>query len=443
MYTVICIVLLFKDLFSSFISNLLQDTIKYSIHQVLLYMGNGSSTTRVVPFHHQDDSQVHAKNLSGDFYWACRNGDLQLVEKIYPELTYEQLNQIQPNGSTALHAACSLNHPHIVKFLLDNGCCRTRLDSQKRRAYEVAATEEIRILFDRPWSQRFVQEQGAELFNFCSSDDTTEKKLKKPNDWVSGHTWKSFTYEAQFMLALGKSSSCFKNIVKKRLESNHHEALLNLLNKSIGQNDPMYPEATNLFEEFLSKADVDPLLKLYTLQTGFYGALQKEADALTAIIYLNLTELQNRAFQGQAYRGAAMTDNDLDAYRWALKKKESYHEYLLQTRTLQSMSLKRNVALGFAKTNPNDPRYSVLFVFDFPELCPTAINLNKISEQLPCLSAYGQEAEVLLLPFTLFKVKDIKADPERHEYRILLIHEPTPIKSLRRAAARLKCFSFC
>jgi hypothetical protein len=80
--------------------------------------------------------------------------------------------------------------------------------------------------------------------------------------------------------------------------------------------------------------------------------------------------------------------------------------------------------------------------FEFPELCPTAINLNKISEQLPALSEFEDEAEVLLLPFTLFKVKDIFTDPELHEYRILLIHEPTPKKSLRRAAGKVDYFSF-
>jgi hypothetical protein len=137
-----------------------------------------------------------------------------------------------------------------------------------------------------------------------------------------------------------------------------------------------------------------------------------------------------------------MTENDIDAYRWGLNKEEAWHANLLETRMLQSMSIKKSVALGFSAEASGKPGNAVLIEFEFPELCPTAINLNKISEQLPALSEFQHEAEVLLLPFTLFKVKDIFTDPELHEYRILLIHEPTPKKSLRRAASKVDYFSF-
>jgi hypothetical protein len=170
--------------------------------------------------------------------------------------------------------------------------------------------------------------------------------------------------------------------------------------------------------------------------------LKKEADALTAILYLNLSELQNRAFKGHAYRGGKMTENDIDAFRWGLKKEKSWHANLLETRILQSMSLKKSTALHFSKKASNNPGNPVLFEFECPKLCPTAINLTKISEQLPALSEFEDEAEVILLPFTLFKVKDIFTDHELHEYRILLIHEPTPKKSLRRAASKVDYFSF-
>jgi hypothetical protein len=304
-------------------------------------MGTCASTSRVLPFsYHHGQSQSHEGNLGGDFYWACRSCNLQAVINIYPKLTYEQLNQIQPHGSTALHDACALNHPHIVKFLLNNGCCRTTLNGQNKTAYEIAATEQIRKLFDRPCSQRFVQEQGTNSFNFCAEGDGNNKELERPDDWVTGRTWTSITYEAQFMLALGKSSSLFKNIVKKRLERDHHAELLNLLNKSITLNHHEYPKAINLYEKFLNKVGVHHLITLYTLETGFYDALKKEADALTAILYLNLSELQNRAFKGHAYRGGKMTENDIDAFRWGLKIEKSWHANLLETRILQSMSIK-------------------------------------------------------------------------------------------------------
>jgi ankyrin repeat protein len=110
-------------------------------------MGIRSCSRHIVPLHNSH-SQSKENNLGGDFYWACRNGDLEMVKNIYEQLTYDQLNEIQPNGSTALHAACSGNHPHIVKFLLDNGCSRTILNNQNKIAYDIAATDKIQRLFD-------------------------------------------------------------------------------------------------------------------------------------------------------------------------------------------------------------------------------------------------------------------------------------------------------
>ncbi|CAF0940235.1 unnamed protein product [Adineta steineri] len=404
-------------------------------------MGNRCSKKRVLPFSlSYGHNQSQDNNLGVDFYWACRNGNLQTVIDIYPKLAYKQLNEIQPNGSTALHDACARNHPHIVKFLLDNGCCRTTLNSQHQTAYELAS-EEIKRLFDRPWSQRFVQERGADLFCDRPSGDSQDQLIERPDDWVTGRTNIYSTYEAQFMLALGQSSSMFKNIVKKRLERNHNEELLNLLNKSITSTNPEHREAKDLIDKFLNKLGVHHLITLYTLETDFYRNLRQEADALTAILYLNLKELQNRAFKGRAYRGAGMTESDLDAYRWALQKKETWHDNLLETRILQSLSIKKSVALEFAKNSSDANLFSVLIEFEFSEYCPTAISLFKISNQLPGLSNYEKEAEVLLLPFTLFKLQDIKADLEQREYRIFLKHQQTPKESLRQAAGEVSYFS--
>lgn len=404
-------------------------------------MGIKSSKTSILPFHHHR-STSQGDHLASDFYWACRNGDLQSAQNIYPKLTYEQLNQIQPNGSTALHAACSMDHPHVVKFLLENGCCRTVLNGQKQTAYEVAATEAIRRLFDRPWSQRFVQDKGTNVVDILSAENSnsTANKLEEPDDWVTGRTSAYDTREAQFMLALGRSSSIFKKIVMRRLIDKYHTELLNLLNRTIPVDDRQHKKALDLYQKYLNKEGVHHLLTLYTMETGFYRALQGEADAFASVLYLNLSELQSRAFTGRAYRGMAMIENDIDAYRWALNKKESWHKNLLETRTLLSMSIRKEVALGFSKGGVHPSNRSVLFEFEFPEICPTAIKLFKVSDNLPCLSDFGPEAEVLLLPFTLFQVKDIHVDPERGEYRVSLIHVPTRKRSLRKGAGQAGSF---
>ncbi|CAF0924421.1 unnamed protein product [Adineta ricciae] len=397
-------------------------------------MGTGSSKTRVLPFSHPQHTVSGA-----DFYWACRNGNLQVAKNIYPHLTYEQLNEVQPNGSTALHDACARNHIHVVKFLLEIGCSRTTLNSQHQTAYEVASPE-IRKLFKRPPSERFVQQHAGALVKNNSFNNAKDDELETPDDWVTGRTSDYSTYEAQFMLALGQSNSVFKNIVKKRLERNHNEELLKLFNKSIPPTHNNYNEAKWGIEKFFQKLGVQHLIILYTMETDFYKNLKDEADALTAVLYLNLHELRNRSFTGRSYRGAIMTQNDLDAYRWASQKKESWRTHILETRILQSTSTEKSVALDFLGGQRDSNHFSVLIEFEFSNHCPTAINLSKLSEQLPCLSQYENENEVLVLPFTLFTLRDFKENDTDADYRIILQYYPTPKRSLRKAASESENF---
>jgi hypothetical protein len=44
---------------------------------------------------------------TSEFYWYCRNRNYSEVKTMLSELLHEQINQIEPNGSTALHVATS------------------------------------------------------------------------------------------------------------------------------------------------------------------------------------------------------------------------------------------------------------------------------------------------------------------------------------------------
>ncbi|CAF1478750.1 unnamed protein product [Adineta steineri] len=176
------------------------------------------------------------------------------------------------------------------------------------------------------------------------------------------------------------------------------------------------------------------LITVYTMETEIYGSLQNEADSLSTLIYFHLSELQDRAFQGESYRGAKMTEDDIKAYKWAIKREG----YVLETRTFQSSSILISVAQGFVqgKKNDNDQhdsRLSVLLTLVFPQKCPTAITLTE-PETLPFLSEFAHEKEVLILPFTLFSVKEIKIDSQNGQHHITLINVPTPKTSLSDAA---------
>ncbi|CAF1255426.1 unnamed protein product [Adineta ricciae] len=163
------------------------------------------------------------------------------------------------------------------------------------------------------------------------------------------------------------------------------------------------------------------------METPIYGALQNDCEIFTALLYMHLPTLKDRAYQGIAYRGARMTYDDLQAYRWTLVQ----HRRVLETRTIQSMSKNKHKALEFATQMHTSKPYSILLIYHFPQICRTAIDLTKISETKTALSEYEDEEEVTLLPFTLFQISDIKVDTKNNKhYRITLQNIPVEKKSI-------------
>ena len=367
---------------------------------------------------------------ASDFYWACRNGEYLKVQDMVPKLNYEQLNQIEPNGSTALHAATYHDHHAIVKLLLEQGCARTTLNRFQQTAYEEIQSEEMRSLFRRPTSQRFIDEDPTQSFALSSdSNDNVKTEDEVPDSWYKGYTKEGDAHEATFMNAIARAPFLMRKILQNRLEGECKELFEQLVVSTVNRTHENHPHVSALMSSFKKKKSIESLLTMYTLETPIYGALQNDCEAFTALVYMHLTELKDRAYKGYAYRGARMTHADIDAYQWALKQ----HTRVLETRTFQSMSLSQKEASTFATRYTEKP-LSVLLIFDFPELCRTAINLNKTSDKLAALSHFEEEQEVTLLPFTLFRVSDITIDSSaNNQYRITLQNVPVKKKSITAA----------
>ncbi|CAF0996600.1 unnamed protein product [Rotaria sp. Silwood1] len=96
-----------------------------------------------------------------EFYLACRTGDLGTIQRLLPTLSLDALNRIEPNGSTALHAACHYGHIDVVRLLLEKGAQRRLLNKFNLIPVDEAQSREMKQLFDRPTTaatQRFVGE---------------------------------------------------------------------------------------------------------------------------------------------------------------------------------------------------------------------------------------------------------------------------------------------
>ncbi|CAF4555450.1 unnamed protein product, partial [Rotaria sp. Silwood2] len=114
---------------------------------------------------HQTTNTIHKKNAislqvrtidsESDLYKACRDGDEDLVRGLLASLQYTDINCLEPNGSTALHAAASFGYPNIVRLLHDLHVDRRHRNVHGMTAYQEAKTDEIRQLFHRPNDTNF------------------------------------------------------------------------------------------------------------------------------------------------------------------------------------------------------------------------------------------------------------------------------------------------
>ncbi|CAF0863684.1 unnamed protein product [Adineta steineri] len=162
-------------------------------------------------------------------------------------------------------------------------------------------------------------------------------------------------------------------------------------------------ELKDLWEIFRNRTCMKSLLRIYTLsQPAMSTIIQNKSSSYASLVYMNLhnIECRQRAYNGISYRGEFVSVKDLITYRGAKGK-----EVLIEIKNFYSTSKSQNIASMYGG-NPDETNYkfSALYVFDFTDrACPTAIDLVKE----PVISKYPEEEEVLLLPYTMFRVVDV------------------------------------
>jgi hypothetical protein len=107
----------------------------------------GASSSKSHPVQNMNTSSTATK--PSKFYMACRNNEIDTVISMLPRVTLEEINQIEPNGSTALHAAAYYGNEEIVELLLSKGAARMIKNMHDCTPYQEAKTKEIKKLFER------------------------------------------------------------------------------------------------------------------------------------------------------------------------------------------------------------------------------------------------------------------------------------------------------
>ncbi|CAF0960626.1 unnamed protein product [Didymodactylos carnosus] len=98
----------------------------------------------------------------------------------------------------------------------------------------------------------------------------------------------------------------------------------------------------------------------------------------------------------RVYRGITLTIDDIARYYYVMKTPGSFGDPLAEGLN------------------------SILLVYEFPNKCQTAIDLNRISDSLPCISEFLDEKELLILPYTVFEVSNVTEETDSQSVSIYL-----------------------
>jgi hypothetical protein len=384
------------------------------------------------------------------FYFLCKEGKIDGVRQILDDKTsppIDILNQLQPNGSTALHAATYFNHQEIVRLLLERDCPRTQLNRFGNTAYEEAQTDEMRQLFNRSDPANRFHETNTEniMSLYLPEENIEDVSASKTFDYVQVFKTQSeileYTINQQTTAMWVKFYDWFVHTFRIFIERDElHVDEFDLIN---------HPDFKQFLKRSLSEANiektmesvaaarrfnsVEPLITLYTSEVaGFYRPFNQLlaqtlsdpkisphlCDRFITEFYIRRQELKRRAYTGTVYRGATMPVGDLVIYQHSMDSKPPG---VIGLKAFTSTSRDALIALEFAfKGPPDEGQEHVIFVFEILEPSATIFGIDDIS-------VYGHEQEVLILPGNLFTVTKIQKDPNLPFTKIYLKHWKTSI----------------
>ncbi|CAF1244065.1 unnamed protein product [Adineta steineri] len=367
--------------------------------------------------------------MTSDIYKACGYNEIDYL-RILIETSPDdaKINQLESNGSTVLHLACSKGYTDIVQLLLnDRRVDRDQTNINGQTAYQVASTDEIRQLFrrqkrsDNPFCTNQNTLNPLECFineNASDSRYTTYYRTEAPImseclRQVQNHNYNTITAP----IINGISRFCGNDPEKKKIDKWVENLQLHIVQyftaKDCKLSSEDYSKANTDIKEYYETKNVENLLKLYTLHTSICQSFSQNSiktDYLYAPISFHLSSLIQRAYKGLSFRGLTMEENEFKKYKQAFPSQDSY----IRTNTFCSTSVNPAVAEMFTNTEKAEGIINVIMMFDFVKSCSTAITLFSSSSKLKCVSHFEEEQEILVLPGTIFSVKNIQEDDQTH-----------------------------
>ncbi|CAF3081923.1 unnamed protein product [Rotaria sp. Silwood2] len=402
-----------------------------------------------------DDNDSNIVDL---LYHLCKENEIEKVQSILPYIdNINIINKIQNStGSTCLHVACYYGHQHMVQLLLEHGALHSiRNLRHNLTPYEEAFTNDIKQLFVQhrklfsnndfdydyiEWSvvgddllgKRREFRQAIDLYKTYDNHHLVSKLLAEVihyylNEYLvnqnndTGNQEDQITHEQ-----IETIEAYFKEAIEKQDYLTYFikaYTLTNFFYKVLNKHLALY--ILQYFDETKYFSSNYRFIKAYTLTNCFYKVLNKHL-ALYILQYFDTTKdfssnyrlvnclvhiitlliyhpnLPQYQYQGLCYRGMRITQNDLDQYL--------SNQHILN-RSFLSTSIDRGVAEMFAgEGQQSKMRYTPKdhYALQYSCLCQYLIKQNSTAINIQSLSTKLDEKEILILPFTVFKVIAIK-----------------------------------
>ncbi|CAF1330534.1 unnamed protein product [Adineta steineri] len=325
---------------------------------------------------------------TSEFYYACRNGEVEKVRETLPAMTLEELDHIQANGSTALHAASYYGHIEIVKMLLKRGVSRSIQNKPHNCVpYDEAKNEDVKKLFLRQSSTARFADDGSGHIDWMKCDAAAEELAKEYRFRHTGFGWKNKHMERRIQF------------IRDEMSATDGERIGKFLEDAQEKQDPVY------------------LLKAYTVESDFYRKLNKDLatvhfdqgtnSGITYFIdfFYNNPSFEQLSYKGKVYRGMCVTKHDLKQYRVGGK---------VMNKAFMSMTKDRTVAEEFAKSGVTDRQTQKGEHVKLSALCTYELINDRTGLDIEKLSEYTTEKEVLVGPYTAFEIRAIR--PLKNQY---------------------------
>jgi len=335
-----------------------------------------------------------------DFYLACRDGNIEKVKTLLSSMSTEQINHLESNGSTALHAASYYGHAEIVRLLLTADASRSLRNLRfNLTAYEEARNEDIKQLFTRIYSSTQTR--------FIGLSSKTEWSL----DTSLAAEWKTH------LSTLLQPELSFQEIILYLIE--------NYLTEYVNLSPIDLEKITSLFRCALKNNDATYIVQAYTSATKFYAIINNhlaqnlfkcfrcdndqsilaQCVAHLAPIFIHRPELRSYAFVGTVYRGLLLFESDLETYR--------VNKHLLN-KSFLSTSKERDVASIYAGSGDQKNMRATVdkTPLQYTALCIYRIRNQNTALNISSISEIAFEHEVLIMPLCAFRVRSVRRNDE-------------------------------